>query len=389
MAERIHISPMGMVRQAGWSTVTWQFSWPRAEPFQLQFSLPEEFEHLLASPERGDPALVAGLLRAMRMGLDVSVEAPVCPTLLDGLDTLQGIWARWRQATCKRVDIDVAEERSEQSMAPPNSALVAYSGGVDASFTLFRHLAGVAGRNNRSPMGALLVHGMDIPLHELEMYEHAAGRTERMLAGTGVELVRVRSNTRQLKQPWEDSFGLQLSSVFVALQGSYRYGLRGSGEPYDALVLPWGSTPLTDRLASTACMALEHDGSDTDRTEKVAWLARHTGACDLLRVCWEGEDKSVNCGECEKCTRTMLNFWATGLAVPRAFDSPLTLRGVRSLSAQNDVQRAYLVEIYRHAQAHHSRNDPILRALGQKVGQRGWRRLARRAWRVARNVLRA
>ena len=51
-----------------------------------------------------------------------------------------------------------------------------------------------------------------------------------------------------------------------------------------------------------------------------------------------------NCGVCEKCIRTKLNFLATGQAVPPALGS-LGPNQVAGLKAYNPVQVAYLDDI--------------------------------------------
>ena len=43
-----------------------------------------------------------------------------------------------------------------------------------------------------------------------------------------------------------------------------------------------------------------------------------------LRVCWEGPQRDRNCGVCEKCIRTKLEFLANGLELPSALSTPPT-----------------------------------------------------------------
>ena len=118
-----------------------------------------------------------------------------------------------------------------------------------------------------------MIHGMDIPLDRDDFYRNAVQRAELMLADTGVPLIRMKSNSRGLDMNWEDSHGLQLAACFLALQEHFAFAVLATGDCYDNLTIPWGSTPLTDPLCSTAILELEHDGCEADRTEKVR-LAR-------------------------------------------------------------------------------------------------------------------
>lgn len=357
------LKPMGWRSEDGWSSLEWFLDGCGEDGFVLRHEVFADDRRLMGDPERGDHALAAVLLWAMQRGCDIRVEGRVSPKLLDGLELLQSIWTRWRPYRYRHVDISVAEEAEAEPVEAKRPAIVAFSGGVDGSFSFFRHLNGQAGRNTHRPGAALLVHGMDIPLERDDFYANAASRAERMLKGTGVPLIRVRTNSRMLGADWEDSFQLQLVSCFLIFQKHYAWGINGSGEPYDTVVMPWGSTPLTDHLCATEALQPVLDGCAFDRTEKVRWLCENTGVVDELRVCWEGANLDRNCGECEKCIRTMLNFWAVGSSIPSAFPTKLTPGLVRSIHARNKAQLRELKAVMRHACQTHPRSDPILRAL--------------------------
>ncbi len=70
-----------------------------------------------------------------------------------------------------------------------------------------------------------------------------------------------------------------------------------------------------------------------------------------MRVCWQGEQKDRNCGRCEKCIRTVLNFRAVGLGLPECFEQDVNNRQILSLKGLNSVQIAYLDEILSTARA--------------------------------------
>ena len=205
----VRLTAEGFTTKADWTSVVWKLQGLGLEDFRLSHSVPEHDQDLLGEPDRGDHALCATLLKAMEQGHRIQVEGRVSPTLLEGLEDLQAIWHRWRPDRYRPIQITAEEEAEVTPLAGERSAVFAFSGGVDASYSLFRHLKGQAGRANREPGAALLVHGMDIPLDREDFYDRAAARAQSMLDGTPVRLIRMRTNSRSLGQHWEDSFGLQ------------------------------------------------------------------------------------------------------------------------------------------------------------------------------------
>ena len=110
------------------------------------------------------------------------------------------------------------------------------------------------------------------------------------------------------------------------------------------------------------------DGAVCNRTEKVAWLSQHAEECtDNLRVCWQGPELDRNCGFCEKCIRTKLNFWASGNAIPAAFPGTLTPETVASIKIDSLTKRRELESLYFYAQDLHPKNHPILKILKRKL----------------------
>jgi hypothetical protein len=57
-------------------------------------------------------------------------------------------------------------------------------------------------------------------------------------------------------------------------------------------------------------------------------LRDQTAVWKWLRVCYQGEDPSQNCGNCEKCIRQMLCMTAAGVADFSGFQTPLTAEKV-------------------------------------------------------------
>jgi hypothetical protein len=98
------------------------------------------------------------------------------------------------------------------------------------------------------------------------------------------------------------TFGLGLSFIALALEDRYKRVLIGASYTYDQLI-PWGSHPLLDPLASTSSLTIVHDGASLNRVERTNIVCHIPQARLSLHVCQaEGEN---NCSQCEKCLRTM------------------------------------------------------------------------------------
>jgi len=269
------------------------------------------------------------------------------------LEELLQIWTLWKPKLYSHIRIIPENVLDIGGPLGPNNAIAAFSGGVDATFTAVRH-AKLLPDDIRYPLTSLLmVQGFDVALSNSHAFTQLMQRVQPLVADLGLQLRTVRTNSKELcLQNWEDSFALELAACLHMFNHEFRYGLIGSSEPYDALILPWGSTPVTDHLMSGDCFSLIHDGAGYSRTDKVAEIARNPIACKTLKVCWEGEDRSGNCGGCEKCIRTRLNFLAASNSAPSCFSGELDLSAINSITIKNAAQLAELSSIVNYAGSH-------------------------------------
>lgn len=307
--------------------------------------LPEHYETTLAG--NADSFVLGTLQRTMAEaelhGLRrVRVRGTVSPSLLDNLEHLQLIWERWgtmpraEAVRYRRVDIEPDDLAEAEAPSEPSGVVAAFSGGVDSAFTIYRHVMRRAGRGTRDVRAAALIHGMEIPLHEAASFRGAADRAHRMLEGFGPELVEISTNLRHLSLAWEDEFGLYLGAVLTLMSGRFGSGLIASSSSYDQLLIPCGSTPLTDPLMSSAAFQIVHDGAEYDRIDKARLLGEWEAALRHLRFCWEGRDKSRNCGHCRKCISTLLCFRVAGVEL-NCFEVPVRDEDVHQVIRSMDI----------------------------------------------------
>ena len=295
---------------------------------------------------------VAGVIfYAMRSGRPLRVHGPMSKEALCNLSAFQEAWARWKPCLYRKIELIPSEVVSGRT-GTDGGAIAAFSGGVDSVFSILRHNHQQLGNASYSlKHSVLMVHGFDVPLESLASFEALKDRTAPLLQELGLKLRIIRTNFRSLAQDWVDSHMAQLACCLHNYSHEFDYALVGSTEPYDRLVIPWGSNPVTDYLLSSGKMRIVHDGAGFSRTEKVAYIASNRTACKVLKVCWEGKEFHKNCGVCEKCVRTQANFMAVGVTRPPCFDAPLDLRQIETIALTSDLECAELESIIAYAQA--------------------------------------
>lgn len=333
----------------------------------------EIFFDLLAQRDVPLPAVLDGfvmgvLFYAMSTEQDIRVHGAMSRSALRNLNEFQEAWHLWRPQVYQKVNI-VPDHCIEQADLPMQSdAIAAFSGGVDSTFTLLRHSGDRLGDASYDLKKAvLMVHGFDVPLANSHQLDALVDRTSPLIDELGFELRVIKTNLKEVRlQDWEDSCLSQLACCMHNYAHEFGFGLAGSTEPYDGLVLPWGSTPATDYLLSGDTFRIVHDGAGYTRTQKVKEIAQHATARKVVKVCWEGTETHKNCGVCEKCVRTQLNFVAVGLENPPCFESPLTIEQIKNINLRNDLQQRELESIIRYSKEA-GKSGPWLKATERAV----------------------
>ncbi len=322
---------------------------PEQERQLLWYRIP--VEHRSALTKGADPFVVGTIFMAMRTSTDLVVHGQVSPSLLRNLEEFQAAWTCWQPKWYTHIGIIPDVEKEQPKAGDSTATLVAFSGGVDSCFTTWRHHTGRCGRLKRNIQAGVMVHGFDIPLDEPDVFQRAAEKSARILGSLGIPLIPIATNFRDLKLSWVDVFAAGAASCFMMLQGGYTAALFGAGERYSALILPWGSNPITDGLLSSDTFQFIHDGAAFSRVEKVREIADWTEALPYLRVCWEGEQKDRNCGRCEKCVRTILDFRVVGVDLPGCFEQDVTEDQIINMRDLTPIQIIQYKQILSTAQA--------------------------------------
>lgn len=294
-----------------------------------------------------DGFVFAVLLYAMKSGQNIRVHGRLSRQACFNIAELQEAWASWCPDLYNKIQI-LPDDIVDLSRAEgPPSAIAAFSGGVDSMFTALRHRLKWAG-NGSYPLNALMmVHGFDVRLNTPSGFRLLVERFTPILNELDLPLHIVRTNSRETRiQSWAHSHMAELACCLHNFSDRFQYGLVAAGLPYTHPITAWGSTAATDHLLSGDLMRLVDDGGGYSRTDKTGALAGVPTACRALKVCHEGLEAHLNCGKCEKCVRTQLNFLASGVRNPPCFEEPLDDRRIATIRLQNEAQWEELRTIY-------------------------------------------
>ena len=268
------------------------------------------------------------IFEMMHVGGRFEVKGAVSLTLLRNLEHFMEAWSQMHPEYLNVVDIKPDRIIDDRNAPEDDSAVALFSQGLDATFALYRHAS-----PHRKPRydsldvkACLLVQGGDRGLYEeplfLRCYEKALSTIEEL----GItRLLRCGSNYPEifpLDTFWNNqlNWGFHWQLVHLAAltgmasfwQRDYGNVLVGSTYPYSSGVVDFGSNFVTDPLLSSRRFRVYEEGWGFTRSQKAKLVSQWERGLRNLRVCWHSNPDQDNCGVCEKCFRTILNFKASG-----------------------------------------------------------------------------
>ncbi|MBL8990886.1 MAG: hypothetical protein JNJ48_04820, partial [Phycisphaerae bacterium] len=237
-----------------------------------------------------DAALIVTQSWALRLGVPLEIDAPVCPVLLENVARLHEAlrcWRpRWRPVTIH------ASARAASDRPPTGPSRAAFfSGGVDSFHTVLR-----GGWNLDTLINVL---GMDVRPEDAELTAAATSNWRAVAGALGLRLVLLRSNLRQIHDSRGPEFRMYpggLTGAASLLAGDVGVALFSAVATYNGLV-PDSIHPVTVPMHDTAYVRFVYAGGEVSRLEKVRALAQEPLALDHLHVCFCGSGARINCGE--------------------------------------------------------------------------------------------
>lgn len=268
------------------------------------------------SPDRLDAVALTLLPKAMSYRQDLHLQGPVAWSVLANAEEFIDAWSMWLPDLFGKVTVtadEVIDDRHDGPGPFATTAVSAFSGGVDGTYVTYAHSHGLQGRRSLDVAAAVQVHGFDIPIDDTDGFAAASTAARRITDEIGVPLVSMRTNWKQVADPhWEMTFGTALAGVLHHFTDRAGVACVAADNTYPQTIIPWGTNPVTGPLLSSRRMRLLHTGAGIGRTQKCEVLGHLESVRTGIRVCWAGQDLGRNCGRCEKCVRTKVNFMAGG-----------------------------------------------------------------------------
>jgi len=305
--------------------------------------------------------LALALLPAMKEGGVLASDGRVSQRFLRAMDTIFDIYRAW-VPTLQRVDIrnviPVLRENPKEHRVG-----TFFTGGVDSFYTFLKH------RDEITDL--IFVHGFDVLLENHTLRKKTSDMLHRIGSSFGKRVIEIETNLRSFldsyfRLSWGTlTFGAGLATVGHLLSPFFKKIYIPGSHTYADLI-PLGSHPLLDPLWSTETLEFIHDGCEAKRIDKVALLSEYDLALQSLRVCFFNIHGTYNCGQCEKCLRTMINLHVVG-ALDRCttFETRLDMKRISKLIVLDDSTRAFVKENLKALE--NRQGDPKLRKALYKV----------------------
>jgi hypothetical protein len=310
-------------------------------------------EHAGELSTSGNPWVACLLPLAAHTGETLRVPLPLDLPLRSNAERLMRIWSAWYPGvSVVRIEAPVASDPVD---VEPTKGAAFFSGGVDSFFTAVRNRA-VAAPGERAPVDDLItVWGFDVPLDRAVAFARLRDRHRDVARELGKHFIDVATNLRSTR--WKEAqwsylaHGAGLACIALFLERRFRTAYIAGSVAYRDLH-PWGSHPATDPLFSTSRTAIIYDAIAYLRTEKIESIAECAPALRALHVCYESESDE-NCGDCNKCRRTMLALdICGGLARCDAFPrKTIDLRQVARFDSSHPFDHRELQDIRKLALA--------------------------------------
>ena len=308
------------------------------------------------------PWLAPATLIGMRNTRDVVVYGDVSETAVQGSVKAQDTLGSWFPDILDEVTITAPMAVETTRSSDRRGVGAFFSGGVDSYYTALKHLDEIT--------HLIFIHGFDIDLSNNDLAERTLDALRKSASELGKELIEVKTDLRSRLDRNRLNWGLQghgalLAHVGIALSTVVEKIYVPSSYTADQLH-PWGTHPDLDGHWSSDAVEFVHDGVEASRAAKMEKFIEEDAAMNNLRVCWWNQDNAYNCGECEKCLRTMINLYiAGGLERCATLPDKISIEAIDRLHFNRDA-KLFVAENLAELRAGDI-DDPELEAALQRV----------------------
>jgi hypothetical protein len=279
----------------------------------------------------------------MQNGEPLEVQGSISRQLHEGLDRYQRVFHNWFPERFKVIEVRASGLRNDVTSQATGIG-AAFSGGVDSFYTFLTI--------KQRLTSTIFMAGFDMPVNLTWSIGELANSYSAMMNDAGIEFISGSTNIRTFVNSvdWTNAHGPALMAT--ALFFKHRLSEFYIPSSYTEGSYPrWGSHPELDSLLSSGSLRFVHHGSEKNRVQKLAFVARSPMTYERLRVCWIQDIGLKNCGVCEKCVRTQIALEIVGaLAKYKTFErGSLDHSQIRSLRHRTLQSRVFARELMREA----------------------------------------
>ncbi|WP_232629450.1 hypothetical protein [Methylobacterium sp. Leaf118] len=308
-----------------------------------------------------EAAICAVMPCAANLKHQVACRQPVDEDFAFNINKVARQMSEWWGSSPDVFESPLVTKTAQDTRPPGGGTALFFSGGVDSFYSLLR--------SPTPPDVLVYVHGFDIPLNATERMIDFERTFRDVASAVNARSIIVRSNYRThhltRKANWGKCHGGALASVAHCMSGHLASVQISSSYPY-VHDRPWGSHWKIDYYWSTRDLRFSHFGAHLWRAEKLKLVIGEPLVRQHLTVCWEHRTTDRNCGQCEKCLRTMLL-----LAAEAKLGEFETFPNIESLKSTIDdlpkVKEEYLVVFESYLSA--PLEPGLLEAIGNLVGR--------------------
>ena len=274
-----------------------------------------------------DPFLTACTPIAYRHGeRRVLIEGNVCPFLVENIYTVLEYLRNWywyEYNLIKTSPLDFKIEAHSFKLGDATSHAKSgcfFSGGADSFDLVLNNMEMFKADHELKIKQAIYIHGLDFGNRpkrgdEEDFFTNTRAQFKDPLDELDIELIPAWTNIRSLDKDtrgWQnETHGSAMSAVGQCLSSSLSNIWLAGSHPIPKLT-PWGTHPMLDQRFSSSRVSICHYRERVTRLEKIQNISQSSAALDSLRVCFFGDNSTMNCGRCEKCIRTKIALLISG-----------------------------------------------------------------------------
>ncbi|RLB47286.1 MAG: hypothetical protein DRI90_26515, partial [Deltaproteobacteria bacterium] len=165
----------------------------------------------------GNPFLAGAFPVALKHGeRRLFVDAPCCPWLCDGLETVHKYFDHWFYGNERKLAIETNGQAGPEGEGRTTAAFV--SGGLDSSFALWDNAQRFPAEHSGRIRDAILLQGFEIRVDQQwskPVFDRARDALAPIAAELNLELIPMVTNLRQL-EPDGDFWGEQFQGPILA-----------------------------------------------------------------------------------------------------------------------------------------------------------------------------